>query len=64
MADVNLLEEIPAAHGIGIVMCPDPQCGRPHIVLFDEDEEAIAHFILDAETFAILQDAMALRVNN
>ncbi len=36
----------PCAHGVGIFYCPDPMCGRPHIMLFDENKKPLAHFVV------------------
>jgi hypothetical protein len=37
---------LPQAHAVRIYFCEGPECCRPHVVLFDERDRAIAQFVL------------------
>jgi len=49
----------PVAHGGGVFFCPDPKCHHPHMLLVDDNNEPMAHFIIGPEFYAELQAAMA-----
>jgi len=40
------LARAPCAAGVGIFFCPDPECGRPHVVLVDLLGKPMAHFVV------------------
>jgi hypothetical protein len=46
--DINLeeLSQAPQASSVRIFYCANPRCMRPHVVLFDDLDGIIAHFVL------------------
>jgi hypothetical protein len=40
------MRHAPQAHSVRIMFCVGQECQRPHVVLFNEDEEVIASFVL------------------
>lgn len=42
---MNLPKNLPQAARIQIFWCGDTNCGRPHVVLFDERDSPIASFV-------------------
>jgi hypothetical protein len=36
----------PKAHHVKVLSCGDPECGQPHLVLFDEFNNVIAEAVL------------------
>jgi hypothetical protein len=38
--------EVPQAHSVRIYYCSGPDCDRPHVFLFDENDEPIAQFVV------------------
>jgi hypothetical protein len=36
----------PKAHHVKVLSCGDPECGHPHVVLFDESNNVIAEAVL------------------
>jgi hypothetical protein len=50
---------VPQAHSVEIRSCGDRECGRPHVVLFDENHQPIAQFVCpdrkpDGDCFAYM----------
>lgn len=39
------LNGLPQAHSVRVFMCANKSCKRPHIVLFDDNGKAFAHFV-------------------
>jgi len=48
----------PVASGGGMFFCPDPKCGLPHLLLVDDFNEPMAHFIISPEFFEEIRAAM------
>jgi hypothetical protein len=48
----------PVAEGAALFFCPNPDCQQPHLLLIDEDDELMAHFVIGDEFFADLAAAM------
>ena len=67
MTRVGIKEEdilnTPVADGAAVFFCPNPDCNQPHILLFDEDDELIAHYVISDEFFQELANAMQRRKN-
>jgi hypothetical protein len=42
----NVPDSVPQAHGVGVFYCDELDCHRPHVMLFDEHENPIAHFVM------------------
>lgn len=63
LSEDEILETTPVAHGASVIRCPDPQCGLPHIVLFDEDGNALLQFPVPPGFFAALKAAVEKRDN-
>ena len=40
------LRRVPQADWVDVFLCDNPKCQRAHVVLFNEQDEAIAHFVL------------------
>ena len=53
----------PIAEGAAIFFCPNPDCNSPHILLLDEDDNIIAHYVIGDDFFAELANAMQRRKN-
>jgi hypothetical protein len=50
----RLINETPQAHSVRPYRCSNPECMRMHIVLLDEHDMPIAHFVVpDAWGFTI-----------
>jgi len=52
----------PLAYSGGLFFCPEPECGWPHIILFDEGNEPMAHYIIGPEFYAEIKEAMESRL--
>lgn len=48
----------PVAEGAAIFFCPNPDCQQPHLLLIDEDNQLMAHFVVGDDFFAGLAAAM------
>lgn len=48
----------PVAEGAAIFFCPNPDCQQPHMLLIDEDDQLMAHFVIGDDFFAELAAAM------
>ena len=44
----------PRAYRVEVARCGDPECGCPHLLLFDEDDEPIAQAVLSDEIVAVI----------
>src|SRR5688572_11818361 len=44
--DDEILRRTPLAAGVGVFFCEQPECKRPHVMLFNGDNEPIAHFVV------------------
>ena len=44
--DESELHDIPAAAAVGVFFCPAPECHMPHIMLYDEDGDPFAQFVV------------------
>ena len=42
---ISVPEDCPQASSVQVVFCCDPGCGRPHVILFDENDKPIATFV-------------------
>ena len=69
MDEDEILETTPVANGACVIRCTDPQCGRPHIVFFDENNRPLFQFAVPAADatgngfFETLKAAMEKRSN-
>jgi hypothetical protein len=60
----KILRTTPSARGAAVIFCPSPECKRPHIGLFDDNDQPIAQWVVPAVNadgqgfFKALQDAM------
>jgi hypothetical protein len=52
---------VPVASGAAVFFCPDPNCQHPHLLLFDEYDNPMAHFVVDQDFFQKLAGAMNRR---
>jgi hypothetical protein len=55
--------DAPVASGAEVFRCPDPGCGLPHILLLDDDDQPMAHYIITPELYLEIQEAMHGRQN-
>jgi hypothetical protein len=53
----------PVAEGASIFFCPNPDCNLPHVLMIDEDDDILAHYVVDEEFFDALAAAMQRRKN-
>ena len=53
-------DEIPQAHGVGVFFCDEPDCKRPHVMLYDEHDKPLAHFVVPDEPGFMAQLGEAL----
>lgn len=53
-------DAVQQADGVGLFYCDEPECRRPHIMLFDEHDNPIAHFVMPDDPVFLkkLQDLM------
>jgi hypothetical protein len=47
---------IPKAHSVRIYYCDS--CDHPHLMLLDERDYPIAHFVFDVDTIHLMQSAL------
>jgi hypothetical protein len=63
----DLTDEIimttPIAEGAAVFFCPNPDCNQPHLLLLDEDDQPMAHFVIADDFFQELVNAMQRRKN-
>jgi len=61
--DDDAILATPVAEGAAVFFCPNPGCNQPHILLLDEDNEPMAHFVIGDDFFAELAAAMQRKKN-
>jgi hypothetical protein len=42
----RLISDAPQASSVQVFFCGDPECRRPHVVLFDENQIPFAQFVM------------------
>ena len=61
--DEDAILDTPVAEGAAVFFCPNPQCNQPHLLLMDEDNQPMAHFVVEDDFFAELAAAMQRKKN-
>lgn len=59
----DVILNTPIAEGVAVFFCPSPDCNRPHLLLLDEDDQPMAHFVVGDDFFTELSTAMQRRKN-
>ena len=53
----------PIAEGAVVFFCPNPDCNLPHMLLLDEDNRPMAHYVIDDNFFAEIERAVHRKKN-
>jgi hypothetical protein len=42
----DIPDDVPQAYSVSAFFCDEPECRRPHVMLFDKDHRPMAHFVI------------------